>query len=169
MPGAGATVPARPVIPEDLLHILDRAQHRNIEEGITGVLLYTDGCFMQYLEGAEAGLHRVYAITKTHPLHYGLVNLVREPIPTRVFTEWSMACHMAGAGGDSPLSGHYDLLASRPSATVRTRSEASMLLSHFWTAGRESVAPALLSHSNARARRRLSARPDASHGASHAD
>jgi len=153
---------ARPVTPDDLLHILEGARRRNAEEGITGVLLYADGYFMQYLEGAEAGLHKVYAVIKTHPLHYGLINLVREPIPARAFTEWSMACHVVGAGGASPLSDDYDLLASRLNAAVRTKSEASLLLSHFWAAGRESVAPALLNHSTARARRRVSASPDAS-------
>ena len=153
---------ARPVTRDDLLHILEGARRRNVEEGITGVLLYADGYFMQYLEGPEAGLHRVYAIIKTHPLHYGLIDLVREPVHTREFAEWSMACHVVGAGGEPPLSDHYDLLASRLTAAVRTKTQACLLLSHFWTAGRESVAPVLLNHSNALARRRLSAKPDTS-------
>ena len=153
---------ARSVTSGDLRRILEGARRRNVEEGITGVLLYADGYFMQYLEGAEAALHRVYAVIKTDPLHYGLINLVRETIQTRAFADWSMACHVIGAGGDSPLSDDYDLLASRLNAAVRTRSEASLLLSHFWTAGRASVAPALLNHSNARARLRQSANRDAS-------
>lgn len=153
---------ARAVTSDDLLHILEGARRRNVEEGITGVLLYADGSFMQYLEGPEAGLHRVYAVIKTHPLHYGLIDLVRAPIHTREFAEWSMACHVVGAGGESPLSGHYDLLASRLNAAVRTKSEACRLLSHFWTAGRESVAPALQEHRETLARRGLSASPDSS-------
>ena len=138
---------ARPVTTDDLLQLLEGARRRNVDEGITGVLLYADGYFMQYLEGPEAGMRRVYSIIKTHPLHYGLIDLVREPTSTREFTEWSMACHVVGEGGDSPLSDHYDLLASRLTATVRTKSEPCVLLSHFWTAGRESLAPALLKHS----------------------
>ena len=149
---------ARPVTPDDLLHIVEGARRRNVEEGITGVLLYADGSFMQYLEGPEAGLHRVYAVIKTHPLHYGLIDLVRAPIHTREFAEWSMACHVVGAGGESPMSDHYDLLASRLAAAVNTKSEACLLLSRFWIAGRESVAPALLNYSAALAQRRL-ARP----------
>ena len=153
---------ARPVTRDDLAHLLEGAQRRNVEEGITGILLYADGYFMQYLEGPKAGLHRVYVVIKTHPLHYGLIDLVREPIQTREFAEWSMACHVVGAGGESPLSGHYDLLASRLNAAVRTKSEACRLLSHFWTAGRESVAPALQEHRETLARRGLSASPDSS-------
>ena len=153
---------ARPIAPDDLVHILEGARRRNVEEGITGVLLYADGYFMQYLEGPKAGLYRVYAVIKTHPLHYGLIDLVREPVHTREFAEWSMACHVVGAGGEPPLSDHYDLLASRLTAAVRTKTQACLLLSHFWIAGRESVAPVLLNHSNALARRRLSAKPDTS-------
>ncbi len=153
---------ARPVTRDDLLHVLEGARRRNGEEGITGILLYADGYFMQYLEGPKAGLHRVYVVIKTHPLHYGLIDLVREPIQAREFTEWSMACHVVGAGGESPLSDHYDLLVSRLTAAVSSKSEASLLLSHFWTAGRESVAPALLNHRNALASRRPSASPDIS-------
>ena len=80
---------ARPMTQDDLAHILEGARRRNAEEGITGVLLYSDGSFMQYLEGPAAGMLRVYAIIKTHPLHYGLIDLVREPIQSREFAEWS--------------------------------------------------------------------------------
>ena len=153
---------ARPVTQDDLRHLLEGARRRNSDEGITGVLLYAEGYFLQYLEGPKAGLHRVYAFIKAHPLHYGLIDLVREPIPVREFAQWSMACHLVGAGSESPLSDNYDLLAIRLAAAVGTQSAACLLLSHFWTAGRASVAPALLNHRNALARRRLSASPDAS-------
>ena len=153
---------ARPVTPDDLQHILDGARRRNLEEGITGVLLYADGYFLQYLEGPKAGLHRVYTIIKTHPLHYGLIDLVREPIQTREFAEWSMACQVVGAGGEAPLSDHYELLAGRLTAAVHAKSEACLLMSHFWTAGKEAVAPALLKQRNALARSRLPANPDTS-------
>jgi hypothetical protein len=153
---------ARPVTPNDLQHILEGARRRNVEEDISGVLLYADGYFMQYLEGPEAGLHRVYALIKTHALHYGLVDLVREPLPAREFAEWSMACHVVGAGGETLLSDRYGLFASRLAAAVDSKSEACLLLSNFWTAGRESVAPALRNHSNALTRRRPHVSPDIS-------
>lgn len=153
---------ARPVTADDLRQLLEGARRRNVEEGITGVLLYADGYFMQYLEGAEAALHRVYAVIKAHPLHYGLIDLVRERIEAREFTEWSMACHVVGAGSASAMSDHYDLLASRLTAAVHTNSAARLLLSHFWTDGREAVAPALLNHGRALAQRRRAALPDTS-------
>ncbi len=153
---------ARRVTPDDLQHVLVGARRRNVEEGITGVLLYADGYFLQYLEGPKAGMNKVYSLIKMHPLHYGLIDLVREPIVTREFAEWSMACHVVGPIGASPLADDYDLLSIRLAAAVRTKSEAGLLLSHFWTAGRESITPALLKHRNALARRRQPENPDTS-------
>ncbi len=141
---------AKAVTADDLQQLLDGARRRNLAEGITGVLLYADGYFMQYLEGEEAGLYRVYSIIKMHPLHYGLITLVREPIPARVFSEWAMACHRVGTGADAALSADYALLASRLGAAVAKQSEARRLLQHFWTDGQGAVGPALQRHSQTR-------------------
>ena len=121
---------------DELTHLLECARERNAKEKVTGVLLYSHGKFMQYLEGPEAGLHKVYGLIKTHPLHYALIDLVREPIAAREFAEWSMACHVVGRGSELPLSEHYDLLASRLSHIVNKRSAACLLISHFWAEGR---------------------------------
>jgi len=144
---------ARPVTHGDLTRLLDYARQRNEQEGITGVLLYSEGSFMQYLEGPADALMRVYAIIKANPMHFGLIDLVREPISSRAFGEWSMACHWIGAGGAPPLSDNFDLLASRMAAAVSAKSAARELLAKFWTAGRHAVAPALMDHGQARLQR----------------
>ena len=152
---------ARPVTRGDLTRILERSLRRNLEENLTGVLLYADGSFMQYLEGPAVGLLRVYGIIKTDPLHYGLIDLVREPIRAREFAEWSMACHVVGTAGESSLTENYALLSGRLAAALRPKSAACELLSSFWAVGGDSVAPALLKYSEARARRLLPASPGA--------
>jgi hypothetical protein len=148
---------ARPVSHDDLNHLLEHARRRNVQEGITGVLLYADGSFLQYLEGPADGLLRVYATIKAHPLHFGLIDLVREPVREREFAEWAMACHWVGTAGTSPLTHDYELLHGRMTAAVQHRSAASTLLSKFYTQGRSAVAPALLHHSQARLQRRMAA------------
>jgi Sensors of blue-light using FAD len=35
----------------ELKHLQERAQQRNVQQDVTGVLLYSEGAFMQYLEG----------------------------------------------------------------------------------------------------------------------
>ena len=74
---------ARAVTTSDLVRLLVNARRRNLEEDLTGVLLYADGSFMQYLEGPAPGMQRVYRIIKAHPLHFGVVDLLRQPIAKR--------------------------------------------------------------------------------------
>jgi hypothetical protein len=145
---------ARQVLLGELRHLLDAAQRRNSEEGVTGVLLYSEQRFMQYLEGPVAGVARVYGIIKAHPLHYGLIDLVREPIAERAFPEWSMAFQVAGAFGKSSTWEQDDLLASRLDNSSSSASVACDLLSKFWYSGKGSVSAALLRHHTARTVRR---------------
>ncbi len=151
---------AREVTRGDLLRILESARRRNAEAHITGLLLHADGSFMQYLEGPAVELFKVYALIKADPLHYGLVDLVREPIQTREFAEWSMACHAVGAAAGAPLTENYALLAGRLTASLRPRSAACELLSSFWTEGRDAVASALRSYGRLLAERRTLADVD---------
>lgn len=134
---------SRPVTTADLVRILVGARRRNLIEDVTGVLLYADGSFMQYLEGPPAGLSRVYHVIKADPLHFGLVDLLRQPVAHREFGEWSMACHIVGADGDTALCDRYALLCERLAHALRPRSQAAELLSRFWSHGRASVARVL--------------------------
>jgi hypothetical protein len=139
----------------DMRGLLEDARHRNAAAGITGVLLYSEGSFMQYLEGPARSLAEVYGLIKTHPLHYGLIDLVREPIAVREFAEWSMAFQVVGAFGPSSPLAQDALLADRLGAAAQRNSTACDLLSKFWARGRHSVASALVSHRNARSAQRL--------------
>ena len=58
---------------DEIDHLLERARVRNEREGVTGVLLYNDGNFMQYLEGPAAGMSVVYAAIQRDALHAGLI------------------------------------------------------------------------------------------------
>ena len=46
--------------------LADDAAARNLECGVTGVLLYGDGSFFQYIEGPPASLEQVYPVSYTH-------------------------------------------------------------------------------------------------------
>jgi hypothetical protein len=144
---------AKPVPLSELMHLLDGARRRNAEEGITGLLLYSDRSFMQYLEGPAGGLSRVYEIIKRHPLHYGLIDLIREPIHEREFADWAMAFQMAGAFGRASPEAQDAQLADRLRVSPRPPSKAWGLLSQFWLEGRGSVPSALGNYSQARTRR----------------
>jgi hypothetical protein len=144
---------ARLLSADELDRLCRSAQARNLQEDVTGVLLYSDGAFMQYLEGPAGGLARIYGVIKADPLHYGVIDLLREPIQGREFAAWSMAFRAVGGQGRSSTAEPDDLLLEGPGTDGTPRVAARELLLGFWTRGRCSVGPILLDFSADRAER----------------
>lgn len=86
---------ATPMSAAELDQLLLRARARNVERGLTGVLLYADGNFMQLLEGPSEALATTYAAIRADPRHHGLIELFNRRIQRRSFGDWSMACSPA--------------------------------------------------------------------------
>jgi hypothetical protein len=119
----------------EIRHLLERARARNIQEGITGVLLYSHGNFMQYLEGTSSGMSKVYDIIKADPLHKGIIELLREPIPSREFSGWSMAFRSISAFGTSDPPQLDAVFLARFDPAGLPPSAADTLLWKFWNKG----------------------------------
>lgn len=81
----------------DLQEILATSVRHNLEEGITGLLLYASGGFMQLLEGEEANVKSTYARIRQDPRHKNLNIFLEEPIEQRAFPAWSMAYRRIGS------------------------------------------------------------------------
>jgi hypothetical protein len=75
---------------EDLLDILAKSREANARVGITGMLLYKDGSFMQALEGEETAVRELYARISRDPRHLGVLTLVEGEREDRRFGDWSM-------------------------------------------------------------------------------
>lgn len=75
---------------EDLQSILGCSRNRNISEGITGVLFFSSGNFIQYLEGPDVPLSRVYSLICSDRRHQRITQLFNEPVKDRFFSGWSM-------------------------------------------------------------------------------
>ena len=71
--------------------LLVQSRANNTRLGITGMLLYKDGNFMQVLEGDEAAVTTLYARITHDPRHYGIMHVIRRTIGQRHFSDWSMA------------------------------------------------------------------------------
>src|SRR5450631_2148604 len=121
-----------------------RFHMRNLDLDVTGVLLYSDGHFMQCLEGPADRLASVYDRIKSDSLHFGIIDLVREPIQERAFSEWSMAFRVAGALGDAAPEQQDDLLSRKLSSSGEPLSVSRALLAKFWSRGRHAVVPNLI-------------------------
>ncbi len=76
---------------EQLQSLLAVARARNARLGITGLLLYTDGSFLQFLEGREEDVLSLYE-TKIgrDRRHNRLLRLFAGQRHSRAFGEWTM-------------------------------------------------------------------------------
>lgn len=75
----------------ELMTLLNGSVARNTQAGITGLLLYKDGCFMQALEGDEASLVRLFSKISRDPRHHHVIPLIHEQITQRNFPSSAMA------------------------------------------------------------------------------
>lgn len=77
--------------------ILESAVRHNREDGITGMLLYSGGNFLQVLEGAQEQVHSTYKRICQDPRHRNTTVLTEEEVPERHFADWSMGYKQLGA------------------------------------------------------------------------
>ena len=85
---ASRAVPA--VDQEELLAILRNSKANNPVLGITGVLCFSEGIFLQVLEGGRGAVNRLYNRIATDNRHTDVQLLLYEEISERRFASWSM-------------------------------------------------------------------------------
>lgn len=82
---------AVPALDQEALHtILRRSQADNPRAGITGLLCFADGVFLQVLEGGRGAVNRLYGRIAADPRHTDVELLLYEEIGERRFASWSM-------------------------------------------------------------------------------
>lgn len=74
----------------ELNEILAASRRRNPADGVTGMLLYIDGGFLQVLEGEDDNVAAVYERICGDRRHRGCRILVDQPTDDRLFANWSM-------------------------------------------------------------------------------
>ena len=85
-----ASSAVRPFSRSDLEDLLATSRENNARAGVTGMLLYKDGNFMQVLEGEEAAVREVYGKIGTDTRHRGEIILQQGYTDERQFPDWSM-------------------------------------------------------------------------------
>lgn len=75
---------------DELNAILRSSKAENPALGITGVLCFSEGIFLQVLEGGRSAVNRLYNRIVTDPRHTDVELLVYEEISERRFAGWSM-------------------------------------------------------------------------------
>lgn len=82
---------------EELEDLLRAARDHNARHGISGLLLYGDGNFMQLLEGPEPVVAELYARIQRDPRHHMVITVQKETGLPREFADWSMAYRQVDA------------------------------------------------------------------------
>ena len=110
---------ASSVTSQDLLDLGAASQAANAAAGITGLLLYSDGGFLQMLEGPRAAVESLYASIE-HDTRHDEVTLVRaREQREREFPCWSMA---SGAVDGKPVE-----ILTGPEGPSPSEAEASFV------------------------------------------
>ncbi len=86
-----ASVAAMPFDEPALKGLLNEARANNAQEGITGILLYGEGHFVQVIEGVPAAVDALFAKIARDPRHQQVFEVYRQSVSTRDFPNWSMA------------------------------------------------------------------------------
>jgi hypothetical protein len=77
----------------DLLELLQQCLKNNPPLGVTGMLLYGNGTFLQTIEGDDAVVERLVEKIAKDPRHKKLQFFSRKQIEQRQYSGWSMGFH----------------------------------------------------------------------------
>lgn len=91
----------------DLSIYLEQFREKNLRLGITGMLLYKGGNFMQMLEGEKNIVLELYAIIQNDERHKDVTTILTEDIKSRNFDNWSMGFLNMDAVGNYPKYSKY--------------------------------------------------------------
>ena len=75
---------------EELVTILRQSKANNPGTGVTGVLCFSGGIFLQVLEGGRSAVNQLYNRIGSDPRHTDVELLLYEEIGERRFASWSM-------------------------------------------------------------------------------
>ena len=74
----------------ELFEFLEKARHFNVKSQITGMLLYSEGHFVQVIEGPRRVIRGLYGRILQDSRHHHVETVDEGPLLARQFAEWSM-------------------------------------------------------------------------------
>jgi hypothetical protein len=101
---------AVPFSTEELFQLLAKARGTNKALGITGMLLFKEGNFLQALEGERDTVLALYKKIARDTRHQSVTTLSQTVITRRDFPDWSMGFHDLGASNTPKPAGYSAFL-----------------------------------------------------------
>lgn len=93
----------------DLILLLKQCRDSNKLNGITGMLLYLQGKFIQVLEGEKAMVETLYSNIKEDSRHTRIITVMQGTSPKRLFSGWTMGFKKLSFEEAHQLSGFQDI------------------------------------------------------------
>jgi hypothetical protein len=93
----------------DVAKILERARRNNERDGITGMLLYCDGNFLQLIEGEDEVVEATFRRIERDRRHSDVTILFDEKVPKRAFADWSMGFERLEKSSNSDIEAAFEI------------------------------------------------------------
>ncbi len=84
------SIPTTNLAEKDLLEIAEQSKHNNVDNGLTGLLVYGNNEFVQILEGEEDAIETLYNKVLADTRHNNIKLIKRGRLERRYFPSWSM-------------------------------------------------------------------------------
>jgi hypothetical protein len=97
-----ASAPSAP----ELQSLVAAARGRNRRAGITGMLLYDGGRFLQTLEGPPEAVDRLWSSIQRDPRHGDFEVLSQHIVPARLFSGWDLQLYCRNRGEKTHSPSH---------------------------------------------------------------
>ncbi|MCA8988664.1 MAG: BLUF domain-containing protein [Planctomycetaceae bacterium] len=104
-----ASAATRPFTREELFELLEDSRLKNSQHGLSGMLLYHGGAFLQVIEGEEADVEQLYEKIKRDERHENVRLIARFPIEERCFGDWKMGFYDSTGSALAEIPGFMDI------------------------------------------------------------
>lgn len=130
---AYASASIRPFTKEDLIDLLRKSRAKNQKIGVTGLLLYKSGNFLQILEGESSVIKTILSTIEADPRHKELITLFKRNITEREFPDWSMGFQNLNDPDVEQLPGYSKFLdlSFEPKSLDKESSQVRALIHTF--------------------------------------
>ncbi len=130
---AYASAATKPFTKEELVSLLVKSRDKNKKAGITGLLLYKSGNFLQILEGESATIKETLQRIELDQRHRGFLTIFKRNIEEREFPDWSMAFRNLNDPETDRLPGYNEFLnlSFDPELLEKDSSQVERLIGTF--------------------------------------
>ena len=133
-----ASSAVRPLDDDQIQGLLEVSRRNNATVNVSGMLLYYEGSFLQYIEGEKEDVMSLYARIADDRRHHGLFVLDSDTIDDRAVSAWTMGYNRLDAA-QQKLLGSFDLSAQALEQALDVelpRTVHSMMRTFYRTAHR---------------------------------